>query len=218
MSTLPQDTLSELRRDAEGLAHALEGPAVLWQPQRSSRRGLWWWSAVGGAAVTAGALIALALLPEPAAPDPTAVPAAPTSTTAAEPTATHAPARTADVAQGVRVEVSGGTIMLELRNAQLRQVAELLAQRTGTRVHGSEWLVGQREPVTLTWQGTSADQAWRALLGHGVSHAAACRPGGCELWIFGSSEARGFSTTARSPTRAATPSAVALHEEAGETK
>lgn len=90
-------------------------------------------------------------------------------------------------AVAARVQVDDGSVSIDLRAVTLDEAVSLLARATGARVHGLDRLNGGDVRISLQWRGRDLLQAWRAVLGTRVGHAASCGSGRCEVWLLGPS-------------------------------
>lgn len=102
----------------------------------------------------------------------------------------------ADRAEPVRAEVSslaldrhGAEWQLSARGAPRLEVMRLLAEASGSRLHGSPDAWARARVLHLQWRGRSLAHAWPLVLGNDVSYALQCGRDRCEVWVLGPASA-----------------------------
>lgn len=112
----------------------------------------------------------------------------------------------ADRAEPVRAEVSslvldrhGAEWQLSAQAAPRLEVIRLLAEASGSRLHGSPDAWAGARALHLQWRGRSLAQAWPLVLGADVSYALQCGRDRCEVWVLGPAGADSQRVAARAP-------------------
>lgn len=148
-----------------------------------------------------GVAVALALLAwalnshvadVPPAPSGAAVPSIIEGRPSAEVAEGAGPARVAQAKSppattDLLVDRRGRLWQIEAAGASRLDAARLLAEQSGSTLHGSTELLSRAAPLSVRWQGRSLAQAWQQVLGTDVSYALQCRRDVCEAWIVAAS-------------------------------
>lgn len=223
LSTAAAGALSDVHAQAQAQAARMfgAGPVQAWQPQR--RSGL----AGVRPVVVAGALVTCALvsgmvlgawrvaptadsaLPPPAVPAPPARADLGRQDARPRPPSTQQHGVTAEAPEPGSLSVSrrGSRLRIEARGASRLDTARRLAAATASSLQGDPGVLGSAPALTLRWQGSDVEQAWRAVLGPSTNYALQCRRQRCSAWILDGDMAAA-SVPGPMPTLAASPSVV----------
>lgn len=94
-------------------------------------------------------------------------------------------ARDATTSPHLSLERHGAEWRLSATDASRLDVAQRLAEASGSALRGSPDSMRQLRPLQLQWQGRSLAQLWPRVLGPELNFALQCRRERCEVWILG---------------------------------
>lgn len=89
------------------------------------------------------------------------------------------------VAARLSLERDGAEWHLSATDASRLEVAQRLAEASGSSLRGTPDALRGIRPLQLQWQGRSLAQLWPLVLGPELNFALQCRRERCEVWILG---------------------------------
>lgn len=92
-------------------------------------------------------------------------------------------------ASSLALDRHGAEWQLSAQAAPRLEVIRLLAEASGSRLHGSPDAWARARVLHLQWRGRSLAHAWPLVLGNDVSYALQCGRDRCEVWVLGPASA-----------------------------
>lgn len=102
-------------------------------------------------------------------------------------------------ASSLALERHGSDWRLSAQGAPRLEVIRLLAEASGSRLHGSPDAWASARVLHLQWRGRALAQAWPLVLGADLSYALQCGRDRCEVWVLGPASADSQQVAAGAP-------------------